>query len=85
MLEGEHSGEEAVREVILAAAPFRRADGSYRLQNRFATWTAALRPDLVTEQRPLDEAVAPRWRHVGAAPAASVSGSISRKAGLKNP
>ena len=32
----EHSGEEAVREVILASAtPFRRADGSYRLQNRF--------------------------------------------------
>lgn len=32
----EHSGEEAVRKAILeAAAPFRRSDGSYRLENMF--------------------------------------------------
>ena len=32
----EHSGEEAVRKAIVeAAAPFRRPDGSYRLENRF--------------------------------------------------
>ncbi len=32
----EHSGEDAVRQAILAAAaPFRRTDGSYRLENRF--------------------------------------------------
>ena len=32
----EHSGEAAVRRTIAAAAaPFRRADGSYRLENRF--------------------------------------------------
>jgi hypothetical protein len=31
-----HSGEDAVREAIVAsAAPFRRADGSFRLENRF--------------------------------------------------
>jgi SAM-dependent methyltransferase len=32
----EHSGEEAVRAAILAAAePYRRPDGSYRIENRF--------------------------------------------------
>ena len=32
----EHSGERAVRNAIVeAAAPFRRADGSYRFENRF--------------------------------------------------
>jgi SAM-dependent methyltransferase len=32
----EHSGEEAVRKAIVeAAAPFRRPDGSYRIENRF--------------------------------------------------
>jgi SAM-dependent methyltransferase len=31
-----HSGEEAVRAALVeAAAPFRRADGSYRFENRF--------------------------------------------------
>ena len=32
----EHSGEEGVRAVLCeAGAPFRRPDGSYRLENRF--------------------------------------------------
>jgi hypothetical protein len=32
----EHSGEDAVRQTIVEAAePFRRPDGSYRLENRF--------------------------------------------------
>jgi SAM-dependent methyltransferase len=32
----EHSGEEAVRKTIVeAAAPFRKPDGSYRIENRF--------------------------------------------------
>jgi SAM-dependent methyltransferase len=32
----DHAGEEAVRRVVVeAAAPFRRADGSYRFENRF--------------------------------------------------